>query len=147
VVEDSRGPPWPVLYGAQGQLREYFDVQEDPPVPSALDRIGAATAAPMFGTLRVALTGRTVAFNHETFGATVDGRISGVGRTLRITSIHVHDDIAVPPDAGEAIERALAVHAPGCPAHESVKSAIRITWDATLRVGERTVTLREDVAA
>jgi hypothetical protein len=66
---------------------------------------------------------------------------------VRITSIHVHYDIAVPPDAGEATEGALAVHAQGSPAHESVRGAIRITWDATLRVGERTVTLREDVAA
>jgi hypothetical protein len=101
----------------------------------------------MYGTLRGALAGRNVAYDRDTFGATVDGRVAGVGRTLRITSIHVHYDIAVPPDAGEATERALAVHAQGCPAHESVKGAIRVTWEATLRVGERTVTLREDVAA
>jgi uncharacterized OsmC-like protein len=101
----------------------------------------------MFGALRGALAGRNVAFDRDTFVATVDGRVAGVGKTLRITSIHVHYDIAVPSDAGEATERALTVHAQGCPAHESVKGAIRVTWDATLRVGERTVTLREDAAA
>jgi uncharacterized OsmC-like protein len=101
----------------------------------------------MYGTLRGALAGCKVAFDRDTFVATVDGRVASVGKTLRITSIHVHYDITVPSDAGEASERALAVHAQGCPAHESVKGAIRVTWDATLRVGERTVTLREDVAA
>jgi len=101
----------------------------------------------MYGTLRGALAGRHVAFDRDTFAATADGRVAGVGRTLRITSIHVHYDISVPSDAGEATERALAVHAQSCPAHESVKSAIRITWDARLQVGDRTVTLREDVAA
>jgi uncharacterized OsmC-like protein len=101
----------------------------------------------MYGTLEGALAGRKVAFNRDTFAATVDGRVSGIGKVLRITSIHVHYDIAVPADAGEATERALASHAQGCAAHESVKNSIRITWDAMLRVGDRTVTLREDVAA
>jgi hypothetical protein len=81
----------------------------------------------MFGTLRVALTGRKVAFNHETFGATVDGRISGVGRTLRITSIHVHDDIAVPPGAGEAIERAAG--------QAVARTRGRVRWVVSTREG------------
>jgi hypothetical protein len=101
----------------------------------------------MYGTLRSALAGRKVAFDHDRFVATVDGRIVGVGKKIRITSIHVHYDIAVPADAGDATERALATHVESCAAHESVKAAIRITWDARLQVGERTVTLREDVAA
>jgi uncharacterized OsmC-like protein len=97
----------------------------------------------MYGTLRGALAGRQIAFDRSTFAATVDGRITGIGKTIRITSIHVHYDVAVPADAGEATARALAVHVQGCPAHQSVKDAIRITWDATLRVGDRTVTIRE----
>jgi len=36
------------------------------------------------------------------------------------------------------------VHVQGCPAHQSVKDAIRITWEATLRAGDRTLTVRED---
>jgi uncharacterized OsmC-like protein len=98
----------------------------------------------MYGTLRGALAGRKIAFDRESYTATVDGRITGVGKTIRITSIHVHYDVAVPADAVEATERALAVHVQGCPAHQSVKDAIRITWDATLRAGDRTVTVRED---
>jgi uncharacterized OsmC-like protein len=98
----------------------------------------------MYGTLRGALAGRKIAFDRESYTATVDGRITGVGKTIRITSIHVHYDVAVPADAVEATERALAVHVQGCPAHQSVKDAIRITWDATLRAGDRTVSVRED---
>ena len=96
----------------------------------------------MYGTLRGALAGRKIAFDRYSFKATVDGRISGVGKTIRIKSIHVHYDVAVPSEAREATERALQVHVQGCPAHQSVKDAIAITWEASLRLGDQTVTLR-----
>src|SRR5947199_295125 len=48
----------------------------------------------MYGTLRGALAGRKIAFDRESFKATVEGRISGIGKTIRITSIHVHYDVA-----------------------------------------------------
>jgi len=98
----------------------------------------------MYGTLRGALAGRKIAFDRETFTATVAGRITGAGKTIRITSIHVHYDLAVPAEAGEAARRALAVHPEGCPAHQSVQGAIAVTWDATLRVGDRTESVRSE---
>ena len=98
----------------------------------------------MYGTLRGALAGRKIAFDRDRYTATVDGRISGIGKTIRIKSIHVHYDVTVPADAVDATERALAVHVQGCPAHQSVKDAIRISWDATLHAGERTMTVREE---
>ena len=97
----------------------------------------------MYGTLRGALAGRQIAFDRETFTATVDGRISGIGKTIRIKSIHVHYDLAVPADTREATERALHLHPQGCPAHQSVKDAIGITWDATVHVDGQTITVRE----
>jgi uncharacterized OsmC-like protein len=97
----------------------------------------------MYGTLRGALAGRKVALDRDAFKATVAGRISGIGKTIRIKSIHVHYDLAVPADAREATERALRLHAEGCPAHQSVKDAIAITWDATVRIGDQTIALRE----
>jgi len=96
----------------------------------------------MFGTLRGALAGRKIAFERDSFTASVDGRIVGHGKTIRIRSIHVHYDLAVPADALEPTERALAAHPQGCPAHESVKGAIEVTWDAKVRAGDRTVELR-----
>jgi uncharacterized OsmC-like protein len=96
----------------------------------------------MFGTLRGALAGRKIAFDRETFTATAAGRIVGHGKTIRIRSINVHYELTVPADALEATERALTLHPQGCPAHESVKGAIEVTWDARVRAGERTVELR-----
>jgi len=96
----------------------------------------------MFGTLRGALAGRKIAFDRDTFTAEAAGRIVGHGKTIRIRSINVHYELAVPPDALEATERALAAHPQGCPAHESVKGAIEVTWDASVRAGDRTVELR-----
>jgi uncharacterized OsmC-like protein len=96
----------------------------------------------MYGTLRGALAGRKIAFDRESFKATVEGRIVGIDQTIRIRSIHVHYDVAVPAEAREATERALALHPIGCPAHQSVKDAIAVTWDATVRVGDRTISLQ-----
>lgn len=98
----------------------------------------------MYGTLRGALAGRQIAFDRESYRATVEGRIVGIGKTIRIKSIHVHYDLAVPADAREAAERALALHPQGCPAHQSVKDAIEVTWDAALRAGDQEVVLRGD---
>jgi len=96
----------------------------------------------MFGTLRGALAGRKIAFDRDTFAASVEGRIVGHGKTIKIRSIHVHYELAVPGDALDATERALAAHPLGCPAHESVKGAIEVTWDARIRAGDRTVDLK-----
>ena len=100
----------------------------------------------MYGTLRGALAGRKIAFDRDRYTATVEGRITGIGKTIRISSIHVHYDVAVPAEAAEAAERALAVHVQGCPAHQSVKDAIRITWDAVLRAGDRTLTVNSETS-
>jgi uncharacterized OsmC-like protein len=75
--------------------------------------------------------------------ATVDGRIVGVGRTIRIESIALHYDLTAPPEHREAIERALRVHPEGCPAHQSVKAAINVTWAATLRLDGSVVEVSE----
>jgi uncharacterized OsmC-like protein len=98
----------------------------------------------MYGTLAGALSGRKVPFDRQTFRATVDGRISGKGKTIRIESIAVHYELTIPPEARDAAERALAVHPEGCPAHQSVKAAIAVTWDAELTVGGEVVSLRSE---
>src|ERR1700674_1573201 len=95
----------------------------------------------MYGTLAGALSGRKIRFNRETYSATVDGRIAGFGNTIRIESIAVHYDITLPPEAREAAIGAIKVHPQGCPAHQSVKAAIAITWDATLHLGDEAITL------
>src|ERR1700740_1890600 len=96
----------------------------------------------MYGTLRGALAGRKIGFDRDSFKATVDGRISGIGKTIRIKSIHVHYDLAVSEEDRDATERALQFHPEGCPAHQSVKDAIEITWDALIRTGKDAFSLR-----
>ncbi len=97
----------------------------------------------MYGTLRGALAGRKIAFDRDSYTAAVEGRITGIGKTIRITAIHVHYELSVPAEAREATERALDVHPEGCPAHQSVKDAIAVTWSATLRAGGEVLALRE----
>src|SRR6476661_2839270 len=93
----------------------------------------------MYGTLRGALAGRKIEFDRDSYKATGEGRIKGI----RMTAIHVHYDLAVPAEAREATERALEIHPQGCPAHQSVKDAITISWSATVRAGEQVLTLHE----
>ena len=95
----------------------------------------------MYGTLAGALSGRKIRYDRQTFSATVDGRIAGAGKTIRIQSIGVHYDLTVPPEAREATIRALRVHPQGCPAHQSVEAAIAVTWNATLHVGDEVMEL------
>ena len=98
----------------------------------------------MFGTLAgAALAGRKIPFDRNQFTATVDGRIVGVGRTIRIESIALHYDLTAPSEHREAIERALRVYPEGCPAHQSVKDAIKVTWHATVRFGDTVIEVRE----
>jgi len=96
----------------------------------------------MYGTLAGALSGRKIPLDRQTYTATVDGRIARAGKTIRIESIAIHYDLTVPPEFREAAERALKVHPGGCPAHESVKDAITVTWDATMHLGEEVVLLK-----
>jgi uncharacterized OsmC-like protein len=95
----------------------------------------------MFGTLAGALAGRKIPYDRQQFTASVDGRVVGIGRTIRIESIAIHYEVTAPAEHREALERALTVHPEGCPAHQSVKDAIRVTWDARLHLGDETVEL------
>lgn len=96
----------------------------------------------MYGTLAGALYGRKIPYDRQRYTATVDGRIVGIGKTIRIESIAMHYDLTVPPEFRDATERALKLHPSGCPAHQSVKDAITVTWDATLHMGEEVVVLK-----
>ncbi len=100
----------------------------------------------MYGTLAGALSGRKIRFDRQKFTATVDGHIVGVGKTIRIESIVVHYDLSISAEDREATERALRVHPEGCPAHQSVKGAINVTWDAMLHVGDEMMSLKSEEA-
>ena len=98
----------------------------------------------MYGTLAGALSGRKISFDRQLYTATVDGRIAGIGKTIRIYSIAVHYDLTVPPESREAAQRALKIHTSGCPAHQSVKGAIAVNWDAKLHLGDEVISLQSE---
>ena len=96
----------------------------------------------MYGTLRGALAGRNIPFDRDGYTATVEGRVVGIGKTIRIKSIHMRYELAVPADSREATERALTLHPQGCSAYQSVQGAIDVAWEARVRFGEEGVTRR-----
>jgi organic hydroperoxide reductase OsmC/OhrA len=98
----------------------------------------------MYGTLAGALSGRKIPFDRQLNTATVDGRIVGIGKTIRIESITVHYDLTIPAESRTAAERALHAHPDGCPAHQSVKDAIKVTWDATLHIDGEIIQLSSE---
>lgn len=100
----------------------------------------------MYGTLAGALSGRKIRFDRSTYTASVDGRIVGIGKTIRIESIALHYDLTIPPEDREATERALRVHPEGCPAHQSVKGAIKVIWDAQVHIRDEVILLASEGA-
>jgi uncharacterized OsmC-like protein len=56
-----------------------------------------------------------------------------VNGILRITAIRIRYRFKIPEEsAREKAERALSVYADGCPAYQTVKDCIRITWEAKI---------------
>ena len=100
----------------------------------------------MYGTLAGALSGRKIPFDRQLYSATVDGHIVGMGKTIRIQSITVHYDLTIPAESRAASERGLHVHLEGCPAHQSVKDAIMVTWDATLHIDGEVIRISSEAA-
>lgn len=62
--------------------------------------------------------------------ANVEGDIEEKDGVLKITSIRVAYQIKIPQGMRDKVERALQSHADKCPAYQSVKDCIDVTWDA-----------------
>ena len=61
----------------------------------------------MYGTLRGALAAREIRVDPARYTATVEGRIEGTGRTIRITEIAIHYDLLIPTGKRTDADRAL----------------------------------------
>jgi uncharacterized OsmC-like protein len=68
----------------------------------------------------------------ENLRADVEGDIEDVDGVLRITRIRVRYRVRIPSGKREEVERALEVYADKCPAYQSVKGCIDVSWDADL---------------
>ena len=64
--------------------------------------------------------------------ATVEGDIAEADGVLKITDIRIRYSFEMPAGSREKAERALSVYAAGCPAYQSVKDCIRVSWEADM---------------
>ena len=65
--------------------------------------------------------------------STVEGDIEKTEHTIKIAEIRVTYRLPMAAEHVETADRALALHTKRCPAHESVKDAIRIVVRAEYR--------------
>jgi uncharacterized OsmC-like protein len=64
--------------------------------------------------------------------ATVEGRVERVSGRVRVTAVRARYRLPVAPELRAAAERALHVHERACPASNSVRGAIAVSWEADL---------------
>ena len=62
----------------------------------------------------------------------MEGDIEDVDGVLRITRIRIAYSVKAPAGSDEKIERALESYAEKCPAYQSVKECIDVTWHASV---------------
>ena len=83
----------------------------------------------MMGTLATVLAGDKIRTFQDRFAATVTGDIEDVAGVLKITRIHVHYLLKLPPEKRAAAEAALNNYITRCPAAQSVVDAIEISHE------------------
>ena len=62
----------------------------------------------------------------------MEGDIEDVEGVLKITKIRIRYQIKIPSKGREKAERALAVYAEKCPAYQTVRSCIEVSWAAQM---------------
>lgn len=68
----------------------------------------------------------------ENLVSQVEGDIEDVDGVLKITRIRLQYRFTVPRGLREKAERALEQYAEKCPAYQSVKGCIDVTWEAEI---------------
>ncbi len=64
--------------------------------------------------------------------ANVEGDIEEVDGVLKITKIRVRYRFKIPEGTREKAERTLETYAEKCPAYQSVKGCIHVSWEAEI---------------
>ena len=68
----------------------------------------------------------------ENLFAKVEGDIGDVNGVLQITAIRVNFQLKAPRGSEEAVNRVLESYADFCPAYQSVRNCIEISWELKL---------------
>ena len=86
----------------------------------------------MTGTLAGGLAARHIRVPKEALWSEVEGRIENVEGKPFITAIHVRYHLTVPEGKRAEAEHVVGIHEKGCPASQSVKRGIAISWEADI---------------
>ena len=62
----------------------------------------------------------------------MEGDIEDVEGVLKITKIRLRYQMKIPSGGREKADRALAVYAEKCPAYQTVKNCIEVSWTAQI---------------
>ena len=62
----------------------------------------------------------------------MEGDIEDADGVLKITQIRLTYKLMIPPGSMDKAERALAVYSDKCPAYQSVKGCIQVSWQAEM---------------
>ena len=52
---------------------------------------------------------------------------------LKITKMRIRYEFKIPPEGREKADRALSVYAEKCPAYQSVRNCIDVSWTAQMK--------------
>ena len=69
----------------------------------------------------------------ENLVAAVEGDIEDVEGVLKISKIRLKYSFRVPSGLREKAERALSVYAEMCPAYQTVKGCVEVSWTAEMK--------------
>ncbi|MCP4192399.1 MAG: hypothetical protein GY768_17435 [Planctomycetaceae bacterium] len=70
--------------------------------------------------------------SQENASATVEGDISEIDDVLQISAIRIVYHLSIPAGKRQQAERAMETHADKCPAYQSVKNCIHVSWNAVI---------------
>ena len=87
----------------------------------------------MLGTLNGGLEARGVSLSGDQMVADVTGFNEVRDGLPVLTRVHVHYHLSIPADARETVDRLLSKHQEKCPTAASLKGAVEVTWEASIR--------------
>ena len=86
------------------------------------------------GTLATVMAKKKIRTFQDRYKATVTGDIEDVNGVLKITRIHVHYDLRIPPDQEADARWALDNYITRCPSAQSVVDCIDLTHELAIEL-------------
>jgi len=90
----------------------------------------------MLGTLNGALEVRQVSLPPEDIVAEVEGINEIIDKIPTLTEVRIRYRLRIPAGSRETVDRALASHQSKCPTAQSLRDAVRISWEAEISEGQ-----------